>query len=388
VTAKSQLGNDHIHMPDPFAHLNLAATARAAPEATSSTPVMGEDYRAVQLAAITQASPLQTRRSFDPGQDDEDRALVESLRAEGQRLPVLLVEIDGTCPVEYRVIDGHRRVESLRSLGEQTVKAVIQRVGTLACDLTTLMANVRKNLTPIEQAQAIVRLRERHRLTWESIAQKTGLTARYLRELRALLDADPSVQTALEQGAITVKTAMSLRRAPLDQQPAAVALAAAERMNEPQARQLVEALRDDSKSDTCAATEPAAGGQDTQQPVGGVTSRVGRTLLRELYPELNDAVVVRLAEAADQQGLSLGVLKLAGLLALGGDDPEQALRVVEACDRTPISKRLLLLLDVCAFLKARPRDWTPAQTRMLAILLDRLKATLPARPVGELHQES
>jgi ParB/RepB/Spo0J family partition protein len=154
-----------VQMPNVFNRtaLNRSGTAMA-------RPVIGEQYAEVRLEAIAQDSPIQTRRPFDPEHDEDDGALVESLRSEPQREPVQLKELEGACPPQYAILDGHHRVAALRHLERESVKAIIKREGTLDCDLTTPTAHVRKNLSPLELAQAIQRLRERHKLTYEAIS--------------------------------------------------------------------------------------------------------------------------------------------------------------------------------------------------------------------------
>jgi hypothetical protein len=43
------------------------------------------------------------RAPFDPEHDDDDCALVDSLVSDGQRVPILLVEVPNSVPLEYTV---------------------------------------------------------------------------------------------------------------------------------------------------------------------------------------------------------------------------------------------------------------------------------------------
>lgn len=248
-----QLGDEsQIKIPNPFGNLNREALRHAQALAHTSAPVTGEQYRQIKLSAISGNSPLQTRAPFDPEQDDEDRALLDSLASDGQRVPVLVVET-GDSNLTYAVLDGHRRVAALRHLGQETVKAIIVKEETLECDLITLTANVRKHLTPLEQARAVTRLRERHALMLEQIAQKVGLSRRYLSELMALLDTDPAIQTALENGTIKAKTALALGQAPPELQPELAAIAAANYLSEAEAKRYVTRLKETGETSSQVA---------------------------------------------------------------------------------------------------------------------------------------
>jgi ParB/RepB/Spo0J family partition protein len=144
-----------VQMPNTFNPASLDKLRSAQAVAQTSRPVMGEQYREVLLTAVMRDSPIQSRAALDPENDDEDRALVESIEASGQREPAHLAEIEGSCPPEYAILDGHRRIAALRHLKRETVKAIIVRQGSQECDLISLTANVRKNLTPLELARSV-----------------------------------------------------------------------------------------------------------------------------------------------------------------------------------------------------------------------------------------
>jgi ParB/RepB/Spo0J family partition protein len=341
--AKSLLGNERVRAPDPFGERGPLAS----PPATATRPVLGEDYRLVPLSAALSASPLQTRAPFAPETDEDDRALLESLRADGQRLPILLVEAESG----YRLLDGHRRVAALRLLGSETVKAVIQRAGSLESDLTTLTANVRKNLSPLEQARAIERLHERHGLSWEVIAQKTGLTDRWLRELRGLLRADPALQAVVERGAVSARAAIELKDAPREQQAALAQVALANAVSAAQAAQLVHRVNGLGESAGQAAAALGLAASESQPPSRRETAR---SLLRRIFPELDEAQREALVErvAEDEKDT---VLKLAGLLMLGGEPPADALlKHARVWAKAGGVRQLIAVVDGLARLQQRP----------------------------------
>ena len=132
MPAKLHLGDQSkIQMPNAFSPVSVEKLRSAQGLVQSSTPVIGEQYRAVKLSAVVGESPLQVRALFDPEHDDDDHALVDSLVSDGQRVPILLVEVPNSVPQEYTILDGHRRVAALRHLNRETAEAVIVRQETL-----------------------------------------------------------------------------------------------------------------------------------------------------------------------------------------------------------------------------------------------------------------
>ncbi len=347
-----------------------------------SFPVLGEDYRSVQLAAITAASPMQTRALFAPERDEEDQALVNSLRADGQRVPVLLAEIEDAVPAQFRLLDGHRRVAALRHLGAEAVKAVIRQAGSLEGDLTTLAANVRKNLTPLEQARAIERLHATHGLSWNEIAGKTGLTRRYLLELHGLVQADPAVQLAVERGAISARAGLALKRAPRAQQPTLAALAEPHQLSGAQAGQLVERVRAGAAPESAAVALGLGLTDSGEAVVPAVTQAPSdRAALRALYPELAPAALDALWAAAGAEA-RLETLKLAGLLVLAGLQPAEALAATRPVVGSQPGHKLEALIERLAEFQARP-DWLGAARGVwLAGLERKLAALMRPSPGG------
>src|SRR5688572_28090809 len=114
-----------LRMPNPYGHLNVQELLLARGGQPGQAAGNGEEYRQVPLTAIAGQSPMQVRAAFDPEADAEDQALVASLKVDGQRVPVLLVEAGSDSAGQYTPLDGHRRIAALRYIGQPTVKAII-----------------------------------------------------------------------------------------------------------------------------------------------------------------------------------------------------------------------------------------------------------------------
>ncbi len=381
----------------PFANLQqppgLAGLSQAA----------GPHYLNVELRTIVGASPLQVRAPFNPEADEQDQALLASLESDGQRLPVLLVENPDTTPPTYTPLDGHRRIEALRRLKRDRVQAIVHSAGSLDCDVITLTANVRKHLTPLEQARAVVRLRDRHSLKMEDIARRVGLSVRYLSELRALLDTDPSIQAALEQGQLRAKTALALGQAPLEVQPQLVKIAEGQTVTEADAKRWVERMIGNGESpeqaaravgliatppvaDAPAPTAAGAAPAPAQPPAkvrvrreAALNVETATALLGSTFLQVEPALITGLAAAAVEHKASAAQLKLAALLALAGSEPAKAVEDAGYAARHPSVRKLVPIVDVLADLRSlvKARRYTRETADMCAAL---------SRQFGELKQ--
>jgi len=396
------LGDEsQIKMPNPFGKLNREALRHTQALAHTSTPVTGEQYRQIKLNAISGESPLQTRAPFDPEHDGEDQALLDSLASDRQRVPVFVVET-GDSTITYTILDGHRRVAALRHLGQETVKAVIVKGETLECDLITLTANVRKHLTPLEQARSVTRLRERHELTLEQIAHKVGLSRRYLSELMALLDTDPTIQTALERGSIKAKTALALGQAPHELQPEVATIAAANHLSETEAKRYLTRLRETGETPSQAALalgfispekESAAQESETTKPdieedsvsalrrksshtqkrnksKSTLTFEMAMALIKSAFPELDERTAKALAEQAAKQSATPPMLKTAGLLVLSGSTVDKAFETAWPIAHQRSIQKLVHIADVFVDLQglAGRGQALPEWTSLLVVL--------------------
>lgn len=178
-------------------------------------PALDEVVFDVPLELIVADSPIQTREPFDPEASDEDAALLRVVRQGLWTPPVVVRAVDaqpGDRASTYLIEDGHRRVAAHRLAGRLTVRAVITRHDGREADLTTLRANTFKRLPPVQQAQAIARVRERHGLEYQTIAELAGLTPRYVSELMRMLDAGDGALQAVGEGRLSVREAARLGR--------------------------------------------------------------------------------------------------------------------------------------------------------------------------------
>ena len=139
----------------------------------------------VPIEDISKDDAFQYRLSTKTGD------LLESLAREGQREPVDLVG-----PKPYRIVDGYRRVESVRQLGWKTVKAMVHRdMSNAEAQRMAFVKNVvRKNLSPLDKANAIFQAK-RHGRSEEALAKDFGISTKQLKRYEELLDLPAGLQS-------------------------------------------------------------------------------------------------------------------------------------------------------------------------------------------------
>jgi ParB/RepB/Spo0J family partition protein len=86
--------------------------------------------------------------------------LVESIRENGQHFPIIVRVIPDTSPKKYEVVSGYRRVRALTELSIPEVKAIVRDLDDDTAYKISFMENEkRKNLTGVDKAHAIAKLR-------------------------------------------------------------------------------------------------------------------------------------------------------------------------------------------------------------------------------------
>jgi len=150
-------------------------------------------------------NPFQPRQVFD---DESIEELKRSIQVQGLLQPVLLRR-NGE---RFQLIVGERRCRAARAAGLKAIPAQVRESATDEEMLElALLENVqRKDLNPIEIAQAILRLQETCRLTQEIVAEKLGVSRAHVANLVRLLRLPDRVKAALADGRITMGHARAL----------------------------------------------------------------------------------------------------------------------------------------------------------------------------------
>jgi ParB/RepB/Spo0J family partition protein len=107
---------------------------------------------------------------FDPEIHQE---FLESIRAEGVKVPILVMEVEG----KYYLIDGLHRLQACRELGIPKIKAVIKK-GSMDDLLieNIISARLRGRENPAQTAKVVKILKDKHHYSWADIGRRLGMS--------------------------------------------------------------------------------------------------------------------------------------------------------------------------------------------------------------------
>lgn len=128
--------------------------------------------------------------------------LAASLDQEGQHSPVLVVPC-GDEKGRYILIDGYMRVEALRKLHQDLVKALVLEVGEAEALVLRHRMETSRSRTAMEEGWLVQVLVEFHRQSPQEVASKLGRTRSWVSRRLALVKALPEeVQQAVRDGRV------------------------------------------------------------------------------------------------------------------------------------------------------------------------------------------
>ena len=169
---------------------------------------LGGGLRAVAIDLLD-ANRHQPRRRFDDAGLEE---LSRSIRRTGILQPVLVTKEGG----RFRIVAGERRVRAARLAGLSEVPVIV-REGVTDRDhlLLALIENLqRRDLTPLEEAEAYRNLKDEFGLTQEDVAERVGKDRATIANALRLLKLSAAVRAALETGDLSAGHARALLALP------------------------------------------------------------------------------------------------------------------------------------------------------------------------------
>lgn len=153
----------------------------------------------VPQVPLDQIAPLagQPRQVMDASALEE---LAASIRAHGVIQPVIVIarrDAAADDPVRYRLVCGERRWRAARLAGLDAVPAIIRDYGEDEVAVLALLENLqRADLTPLEEAEYLVQLKQRYGWTEEGLGEKLGKTRDYVHMRLRLLNLAPDLLVA------------------------------------------------------------------------------------------------------------------------------------------------------------------------------------------------
>lgn len=154
------------------------------------------------------SNPYQPRTVFDENSIAE---LAKTIHTHGIIQPIVVRRKQG----RFELIAGERRWRAAKSLGWETIPAIVRDMNDAQTASAALIENLqREGLTPIEEAVAYQQLLDLHGLTQESLAQRLGKGQSTIANKLRLLHLPQGVQDALLARVITERHARALLALP------------------------------------------------------------------------------------------------------------------------------------------------------------------------------
>ena len=147
------------------------------------------------------ANERQPRETFDPAAIE---ALAASIKASGLLQPVLVRPIGSGPNQTFELIAGERRLRAVRSLGLQTIPAVVREATDAESAQIALIENLqREDLNPAERAFALRALCDEFGLTHQEVADRVGLERASVTNLVRLTELDAKSLDLVRSGRLS-----------------------------------------------------------------------------------------------------------------------------------------------------------------------------------------
>ena len=184
-------------------------------------------------------SPYQPRRTFD---EEALSDLASSIKASGLLQPIVVrVRAQGG----YELIAGERRLRAAGKAGWRTIPAVVKSVTDEEASALALIENMqREDLSALEEAQGLARLRDEFSLTQQEIADAVGKSRVAVANQLRLLNLGSLARQLLENGDIEMGHARALLALEGVEQDRAAHIVAEQGMSVRQAEALIRKIAD------------------------------------------------------------------------------------------------------------------------------------------------
>ncbi|MEB3285009.1 MAG: ParB/RepB/Spo0J family partition protein [Candidatus Sericytochromatia bacterium] len=145
---------------------------------------------------LAQIGPLpgQPRQVLDPTALSE---LADSIKQHGVIQPIIVIarrDVNPDDPVRYRLVCGERRWRAAELAGLATIPAIVRDYGEDEVAVLALLENLqRADLTPLEEAEYLLQLKQKYGWTEEGLGEKLGKSRDYVHMRTRLLNLPPDV---------------------------------------------------------------------------------------------------------------------------------------------------------------------------------------------------
>lgn len=174
-------------------------------ELKTSDQELGDETGVVHVAIERVVpNPFQPRTRFNESELDE---LADSIRQHGVMQPVILRKTTH----HYELIAGERRWRASQKVGLQDIPGIVRDLDDQQVAALALIENIqREQLTAIEQARALARMRDQFAMDQSTLAGMISSSRSNVANLLRLLNLSQGVQTMLEVGDLEMGHARAL----------------------------------------------------------------------------------------------------------------------------------------------------------------------------------
>jgi ParB/RepB/Spo0J family partition protein len=143
--------------------------------------------------------------------DHKVKDLIEDIGKNGQQFPVILRPYEGSRKLQ--IVSGFRRSRAIQALGWDTVKAIVRNDldDDMAYRVSFLENEKRKNLTGVDKAHAIVKLRIRGKKD-DEVCEIYGIGQRQLERYKKVSTFPDTLKTAISEGEIQTTHGLALMK--------------------------------------------------------------------------------------------------------------------------------------------------------------------------------
>ncbi|MDD4409828.1 MAG: ParB/RepB/Spo0J family partition protein [Candidatus Pacebacteria bacterium] len=158
-------------------------------------------------------NPYQPRKNFG---EEELNSLSESIKKYGVLQPIIVTKTEdvggaGEKIIGYEIIAGERRYRASKLAGLKQIPVIVKEKGNREKLEIALIENVqRKNLNPIDRAEALDQLKNEFSLTEKEIAQIAGMSREAVSNSLRILTLPEYIKQSLKQERLTEGHARAL----------------------------------------------------------------------------------------------------------------------------------------------------------------------------------
>lgn len=161
----------------------------------------------LQYFPLDRLQPGKYQPRVDMSQQSLDE-LADSIRAQGLVQPIVVRPVEEGL---YEIIAGERRWRASKLAGLETVPALVRDVSDRSAIAMALIENIqRENLNPMEEANALHRLREEFAMTHQEAAEAVGRSRAAVSNLLRLRNLNEDVKRLVENGDLEMGHARAL----------------------------------------------------------------------------------------------------------------------------------------------------------------------------------